>query len=607
MNITPENLHKVHDDEEIKGFKTKLSEFENDGADGENPFITKKDIPDTISEPYDVALNGTIGDGIAYDAEAIENTINDAADYSTIIIGTNNGENFLLDRPVKVTSPNKHIIINGNTKLIDGVTRPVTSDVALEATKIDVVDADQYFRVGQQLAIVDDDGQQLYGKYYGCAVEVAEVSATQITFTQPVNLAFTVAKNVRIGHYQSAFVVQANNVHFSGHGTIDCNANPEQDIYGMRVDEQHMENADFGCGISFAKGYNITNVSVKGIKIKNAVLHNISLWEVTNYILDDIKLENTFNKNILFFNTENGFVDNIYIDGSLYEDGLSFYSQNKNIRIGKAIIKNCERYGIFISKTSTDITCVDYHSINNKNNRICRGGVVVNNMTVDNEGDVLPAKSSQLWITQYNGYITENIVIDNFILKNNNMWGIYLEGNVHNVIIKNIIAENLEVLLVAEDSANVKFLSGVVQNVQRLNTLFGTSVSEFRNIKLDGVTDLTNQYGDDTAHTKLIDCEGIDNVLVDSVGIQWDAGIAPIVYLNATPLIEETRTISARNIAPNSKYTILYKQDAVGKQDLVVDTILNDIYKGTVDITADAVTIVEIRTDDLGNAFIEYR
>ena len=466
---------------------------------------------------------GAVGDGITPSSEIINTTINTSGN-SSIYIGDSTNETFLLEKPIIITQPNKKIVINGNLKVKDGSLIYLTSDVLKDATTIPITNANQFFIVGQQVLIGKDGRSYQQGsnqsRRHCDAVYVTGVTTSNITISQPLSEDHTVAENTRIGHFQSAIIIKASNVHiiFNVFSEIDVNRANQNDqiLYPVHFEAgiADGEGTDFGSGIAVNKTLGHTNIKIENPTVRNAPLHSYSLHNVSEFNLINPKSYNVHDKHYLFFFATKGYIDVLYADGSLYEDGIALYDGNEDITIGKVVIKNsANRYGIFMNRFNHKITIHSIYMFNCKTNKFSGVDIYMGKVIIDgNNLAVVAVTDPAINFFNTDIYKTERFYIDSLTIIKHLGRALSLNCYSKDLTFNNLNLEDTDSGIALWKSTRVKILSGYFKNlIGKALIVIDSSELDiynvlFENTTVSGVSDFPNGV-----RVNITNCKGIDN------------------------------------------------------------------------------------------------
>jgi len=439
-----------------------------------------------IAGTYNAVSSGVVGDGTTYDSDAINDAINNTTE-SIIIIGQSFNDVFLLDKPIIITRPNVRVIYYGTLKMDDALVRNLTANVAIGDSIIPVANADQYFKVGQQV-VVNDDTNSVQGgsgnqtRRAGSSAYIQAVSTTSITLESTIIYNAATVSNARVGHFQSVFVVKANNVIIEGLGLseIDVNKNAIHDIiYPVSTVQDNFGATDFGCGISYSRmGVGYSGGQLRNCIIKNAPLHNISTWSHTNFSFVNIKSYDAHDKNFLFYGASNGFMNDIYIKGAIHEDGIIFYNTTKDVQLGTVYIEDCARSGFTLNAGCGEIQIANLSIKNCGQNVISGYNLQIGNLNIEEDSIALESDDALLYFQRSGVPLLGNIIINSLSLLGSFQNGISVNGDTENIVINSLSARNItKTVLITSGGgeSNIKILSGAINSAATLYDLQSTS------------------------------------------------------------------------------------------------------------------------------------
>lgn len=308
---------------------------------------------DLIGTP--IEMFGAVGDGLIDNAEAIQAAVD--SEYNYITIGQGLEDVYIISKPINVPSY-KTVEIHGTVKIQDGHQDLLLADVAIGATSVTVSGASTKYYPGQQVCI-SGTNRAIQGGGTGqtrrtaSAMTILSVAGNTITFTEPLDYAYTTAQAATIGHCQSVFIVQDSvNVVFRGKGIVDQNKANQYDIEPVTVSGTIAEAVKFGCAITLNDS---ENINVEGITAQNSVLHNLHAKYVDHLTVDDFTTLDAHDKNILLWFCNNFHITNVTTIGAVYEDGLILHNENHNGFIDNIYMKNCNRAGLFLSTATSNV------------------------------------------------------------------------------------------------------------------------------------------------------------------------------------------------------------------------------------------------------------
>lgn len=461
-----------------------------------------------LPPPADTVVTGS--------ADEIMTQINDSTD--TVINVGKAGQTLILDKPITVKTAGKTINLAGTIKMQNGVSRPLTQDSPAGSTVLYVDNADGAFKVGQQICSTDD-AQFIHGdqttRSYSNAFYVTAADATSVTVHSGSRYALTMLENATVGHYQSTFVIEANNTTIDGGGTAEIDGNgPNQhwEVYVGNNVVTGSEDTRFGCGIGM-RDTGCDGLVVKGLTIRNAPLHSLVLWLATNFKLTNFKSYNVHDKHALFYECTTGLIDNFTLDGSLYEDGLSIYRGNSYIEIGNGTIKGCPRWPIMINNGCHNITGILGTTIDTQGGRCHIQGYnnTLETLILDRNNENSGLGSLRVFEVSENGSSADNNRIKHLVIKNSPVRPFLVKAGVLNFIIDKITLDNCAYGLQiwgGETTIN----DGLIQNI----SAEGITIANDGYLKVAN-TDFVNVAGVDPAATPstatliLENCTGVTN------------------------------------------------------------------------------------------------
>lgn len=457
-----------------------------------------------------VANDGTVwrrqieSDRVEYDFFEINNIdiisdadrINKALSlYDNVNISSRTKKEIILKESIKIVNKKK-LNIDANLKVTDVLAVPILNDALLNSTTITVADGD-LFQVGDRLLVSDDDsplqGGTLQTRRIGSDVEILSISNNILTVT-PLQEDYTVAANAYAGIGISAILLNnADSTEITGSGTIDGNWINQIDVEPIKFIGE--ESFKTGCGIAIIDSDYVT---VTGLNIKNAALHNLGVKESSYLTAANLKLYDAHDKNLVCFGADaiGWDVENIYMRGALFEDGLSLYLGPSNSSFSKIRIDSMPRYGIWSNISSVNNTYSDIvinNSLiaisngaenNNWDNIIINGGrkskigVLVENVRNDLTKNVkfnvltIDAKNAPLMTLGVTINNSNDVIVDNFSVINMADGFAIRVGDSNGVIYSNGFIDNVDAALkVTTLSDSVLISSVIVKNQDVISTL----------------------------------------------------------------------------------------------------------------------------------------
>ncbi len=311
------------------------------------------------SGAVDIKWLDAIGDNLQASAEtnftAIQAAVN--ASNGELKLGDSITETFIVSQPVQLKEDTTYTV-NAKFTTKNGSEVLLTADANVNDTTITVADA-SVFAIGQQIVLTDDNqpvngGNPLQTRRIGYGYLIDGIAGNVITLNNPVTTLCEVSANAKIGHYQSVFVGYDDaNITITGYGIIDQNKANQLDSVPIRTASPFVEDTTFGTAMGFD---NCDNITIEGVTVQNAILHNLGVKNSTGVYIRRIKSLNAHDKNIIVWFCNEGNINDIRSDGSEFEDGLSLYSNNSDIKVSNIYAFNNSRSGVAIAGSGSNIT-----------------------------------------------------------------------------------------------------------------------------------------------------------------------------------------------------------------------------------------------------------
>jgi hypothetical protein len=293
---------------------------------------------------------GAVGDGVADDTRAIQAAL-DAATIVVVPEGVYRITNALRPRG------NQQIELNGTIKVSDAHIQPLTADVAAGQPRVPVRDASGFY-AGQWVTLGDEGlpiqggGKNKVRREAGDCGRIAKIEGNTLVMELNLRRSYTLRGKARIGTQPSALLITQSNVHIRGRGVIDGNKAGQFDFApgDMTVSKGRGEDTRAGCGISIDSDPGaIADFTIEGITVRDAILHNISLYRVRNASIVGVNCIGAHDKNILLRLSEDcRLLGNRCVDSS-FEDGIIIYSGNRHCVIQGNICTGNARMGICVN------------------------------------------------------------------------------------------------------------------------------------------------------------------------------------------------------------------------------------------------------------------
>ncbi|MBI4621739.1 MAG: right-handed parallel beta-helix repeat-containing protein [Verrucomicrobia bacterium] len=317
---------------------------------------------------------GAVGDGRADDTRAIQAAL-DTGKRVVVPEGDFRITNALMPRS------NQQIEIVGTIRVADALIQPLATDVPAGQPRIPVTDA-RGFYAGQWVTIADESlriqggGKNKVRREGGDCGRIARIEGNTLVMELNLRRGYSVAAQGRVGTQPSAFLITQSHVHIHGRGVIDGNKAHQFDFAPADMTEKkgRGEETRAGCGISIDSDPGvISHISIEGITVRDAILHNISLYRVRDSSVANVTCIGAHDKNILLRLSEGcRVIGNRCLD-SQFEDGIILYSGNRHCVVQGNICSGNARMGICVNAFQTGILLAGNISINNSLNFSIRG------------------------------------------------------------------------------------------------------------------------------------------------------------------------------------------------------------------------------------------
>ncbi len=428
-----------------------------------------------------------------------------------VLIGHTADDTIWISRPIEPLS-NTVIRINATVILLpfDAITLGV--NVSDGATSVTVPNS-ALFEIGQWVGISDDDsavqGSTNQTRRVGASVKITNIpNATTLTVVE-VEGNYTTAQNAYIGRLGNIVLLENDtNVVIQGNGVLDVSWTEQIDIEGLRVTgpASSREEVSSQCGISMEE---CSDITIEGLTIQNAGLHNISDIKSSYVTISGVKLLNAHDKNIVGQETGVDWnISDVFIDGAIFEDGIIFYTGPTSVNVNNVEIKNCNRYGIFINEVGSEFN----GNFNNIKIENCKYQFACEGDNVNISNVILVAGDS----TQHNFWFdgANNIKLTNTVIEGNNeaVGLVYGFNDCSDVIVDNFTVKDIDnanyALRVVGTGDNVSFLNGHLDNVARGHEV-GSSTTNTTFNNIDFSTIITNKGTQDTVRATYIKCFGL--------------------------------------------------------------------------------------------------
>lgn len=303
-----------------------------------------------VSRAASIKDFGAVGDGAADDTRAIQAAL-DAAPMVVVPEGIYRITNALQPRG------NQQIEINGTIRISDAHIQPLTADVPAGQPRVPVRNASGFY-VGQWVTLGDEGlpiqggGKNKVRREAGDCGRIARIEGNTIVMELNLRRSYTLAGKARMGTQPSAFLITKSNVHIRGRGVIDGNKAGQFDFApgDMTVSKGRGEDTRAGCGISIdSDPESISDFTIEGITVRDAILHNISLYRVRNASIVGVNCVGAHDKNILLRLSEDCRLLGNRCVNSTFEDGIIIYQGNRHCVIQGNICTGNARMGICVN------------------------------------------------------------------------------------------------------------------------------------------------------------------------------------------------------------------------------------------------------------------
>ena len=293
---------------------------------------------------------GAVGDGDADDTRAIQA----ALDASAIVVvpeGVYRVTNALRPRE------NQQIEINGTIKISDAHIQELSADVVAGQPRVPVRDASGYY-VGQWVSIGDEGlpvqggGKHKVRREAGDCGQIAKIEGHTLVMQHNLRRSYKMSAQAKVATQHSAILITKSNVHIRGRGVVDGNKARQFNFApgDMTPEKGRGEDTRAGCGISIDSHLEpISNFSIQGITVRDAILHNISFYRVQQASITDVTCVGAHDKNILLRLSEYCRLIGNHCANSEFEDGIIAYSGNRHVVIQGNVCTDNARLGICVN------------------------------------------------------------------------------------------------------------------------------------------------------------------------------------------------------------------------------------------------------------------
>jgi parallel beta-helix repeat protein len=319
-----------------------------------------------------VAEFGAVGDGKTDATRAIQSALNTGRKV-LIPEGT-----YLISNCLEPMS-NQEIELIGTLKVADAQIQPLAEDVVAGQPKIRVPDASG-FRVGQWVSLGDENlpiqgGGRKTRREAGECTRIVGIEGNVLILGANFKKSYSVAAKARVASQPSAILIEdKSNIHIRGTGIIDANKANQFDFAPGMMD-QPSEETRAGCGITVHsnKPGRVANISITGITVRDAILHNISLYGARDSSVTNVTSAGAHDKNILLRYSERCRIQGNTCINSEWEDGIIVYFGNNHCLIQGNICSGNRRMGICVNAFQDGISLVGNICSDNALNFLIRG------------------------------------------------------------------------------------------------------------------------------------------------------------------------------------------------------------------------------------------
>jgi parallel beta-helix repeat protein len=316
---------------------------------------------------------GAVGDGRADDTKAIQAAL-DTGRNVVVPEGVFRITNTLMPRA------NQQIEIIGTIKVADANIQPLTADAQAGQPRVTVRDASGFY-AGQWVTVADENlriqgGGRKVRREGGDCGQIARIEGNTLVMEKNLRKGYSVAAKARVGTQPSAFLITQSNVHIRGKGVIDGNRARQFNFAPGDMSEQgnRGEETRAGCGISIdANPGTVSHVRIEGITVRDAILHNISLFRARDTTVAGVTCIAANDKNILLRNSEFCRITGNRCMDSLFEDGIILYSGNRHCVVQGNLCTGNVRMGICVNAFQVGILLSGNICVKNTVNLSIRG------------------------------------------------------------------------------------------------------------------------------------------------------------------------------------------------------------------------------------------
>lgn len=304
--------------------------------------------------------HGAVGDGRRDDTSAIQQALDSGAAQVLIPPG-----DYLISNALRPHSQ-QTVEIRGNLRLADAVIRPLADDIAPGDQKLRVASAGD-FRVGQWVTVCDDHrptqggGRKTRRQSAECA-PIAAIKDDWLVFERPFRHRYLAAANGLVGTQPSVILLQdVHHVRLCGDGSIDANKTGQFNVApGILGDT--WEETRAGCAIAgWADPDGLDQITIEGLTLTNAVLHNLCLHGAVNCTIRDCTISHARDKNLILKLSHDCLIQGNSCCHSEFEDGIIFHQHtgNWNHRVIGNLCTDNARNGLHVGEGEHHLTLAD--------------------------------------------------------------------------------------------------------------------------------------------------------------------------------------------------------------------------------------------------------
>lgn len=370
----------------------------------------------------------------------------------------NPGQRFIiLNGDYSINNPilpldNQEIIIEGTITQNIAVTSLLTENASSGQATVTVTDASLFFK-GQYVSVLDPS-QVVYIESaaknfaWGEAGKITDITGNVITLEGNLSRNYTVAGGAYLTTCHSSFLLEnVYDVNIRGNGgAINNNKASQIEFEPLNLGGAG-ENVTVACGVSIK---NSEKISISGLSISNAMLHNIFNYLSKNITIDHNTCTTPYFKNIGNWNCSNvSILDNTCTNSS-YEDGIILYAGNSYFNISNNSCSGNKRSAFFINTINSHITFNKNYAANTGTNY----GVYLlgSNITARNNTYYSPASHGCLKISGTDITIDDETYTGSLAGTKNGYGILFINTSTAyptNVVINNPVLTNCKVGIVA--------------------------------------------------------------------------------------------------------------------------------------------------------------